>query len=90
MNRFAALPDKMTVKQAADFLILTYGKAEPSIVKERLEKQGFFLNQNTVSTLLELIAEEQGWVYCRRKAQEEYYCAEPPKNRYEILEFSLN
>lgn len=90
MKRFAALPDKVTVKQAADFLILTHGKAAPSKVRKRLGEQGFSLHQATVSALLELIADEQGWVYCRRNETDEYYCAEPPKNKFEMWRFSLN
>jgi len=64
MNRLSSLPRKTTVKHAADFLILTHGRASITGVQKRLQEAGFSLHRETISALLELISEEQGWVYC--------------------------
>lgn len=89
MNRLTSLPNKTTVKQAADFLILTHGRATPNEVRERLYDAGFSLQQATVSALLELIAQEQGWVYCKQNSTNYYSLPQETHNHF-AYSFSLN
>lgn len=90
MKKHNSLPDKITVKHAADFLILTYGSATPKLVRNKLIKNGFSLNQLTVSALLELIAREQGWDYRMSNTDETYYSLPKPPNESTWFQFSLN
>ena len=79
MHRFTSLPDKTTVKQAADFLLLSHGKAAPSAVHRRLTEQGHWLALPTVFALLEIIADEQNW-QCHAKTAEELYYTQANEN----------
>lgn len=90
MNRLTSLPNKTTVKQAADFLILTHGRATPSAVRSRLQESGFSLKEPTVSALLELIAKEQGWVYCEQNSTDFYYSLPQATHNHFAYNFSLN
>jgi len=90
MNRLTSLPNKTTVKQAADFLILTNGRATPNEVHCRLFESGFSLQKATVSALLELIAQEQGWVYCEQNSTDYYYSLPQETHNHFAYNFSLN
>ena len=90
MKKYTELPDKITVKQAADFLILTHGCATADTVRNRLTEQGFSLTLPTVSALLELIAEEQGWDNRRKSYGANCYSLPLPKNESAWFSFSLN
>ncbi len=97
MHRFTSLPDKTTVKQAADFLLLSHGKATPSAVRQRLTEQNLWLELTTVFALLEIIAEEQNWQCHAKTGQELYYTqANENPNFYALqkigfgYDFSLN
>lgn len=90
MNRLTSLPCKTTVKHAADFLILTHGRASINAVRKRLREIGFSLQRETISALLELIAEEQGWVYCKQNSTNGYYALSQPESKVFGYDFSLN
>ncbi len=90
MNRHTSLPRKNTVKHAADFLILTHGRASISSVQKRLAEIGFSLQKETISALMELIAHEQGWVYCEQNSTNGYYALSEPDNKTFGYDFSLN
>ncbi len=90
MNRLTSLPRKTTVKHAADFLILTHGRASITAVRKRLQEIGFSLQRETISALLELIAKEQAWVYCAQNSTNGYYALSKPENKIFGYDFSLN
>ena len=90
MNRLTSLPRKTTVKHAADFLILTHGRASILGVRKRLEEVGFSLHRETIAALLELIAKEQGWVYCEQNSTNGYYALSKPESKMFGYDFSLN
>jgi hypothetical protein len=90
MNRLTSLPRKTTVKHAADFLILTHGRASITAVRKRLQEIGFSLQRQTISALLELIAKEQGWVYCEQNSTNGYYALSKSENKIFAYDFSLN
>ena len=90
MNRLTSLPRKTTVKHAADFLILTHGRASIHGVQKRLKEAGFSLHRETISALLELIAEERDWIYCAQNSTNGYYALSQPENKILGYDFSLN
>lgn len=90
MGRHTSLPRKITVKHAADFLILTHGRASIHGVHKRLQEVGFSLHQGTIAAFLELIAEEQGWVYCPQNSTNGYYVLSKPDTKMLAYDFSYN
>jgi hypothetical protein len=90
MNRLTSLPRKTTVKHAADFLILTHGRASINAVRKRLQEADFSLHRETISALLELIAKEQDWVYCEQNSTNGYYALSQSETKIFGYDFSLN